>query len=332
MEQAGTTVLVKDCIVDILSRTSPRDACRLSVVSSIFRSAADSDSVWERFLPSDMQLILSSSVSPSLPNFSSKKQQFLYLCGNPLLIDNRAKTFVLEKCSGKKCYMIRAKELSFNPLRDTLFFIQPSLPESRFSEVVELTAMNWFEIRGEMETRWLSPNTTYVAYLVFKLANNAEGFGYDPVEMSVRLASCGCCEHPQVKYVYLTTPKETTYEPPYENPWWPLPQWGVPEESEAYSSGLSEETEAYSWGVSEETDAYSSGLSEETEVYSWEVLKETEVPKKRGDGWMEIEMGEFFNERGDDGEVEMRLKEVKFPWWQRGLIVEGIELRPKENQ
>ncbi|KAG5531266.1 hypothetical protein RHGRI_026021 [Rhododendron griersonianum] len=51
------------------------------------------------------------------------------------------------------------------------------------------------------------------------------------------------------------------------------------------------------------------------------------LPQTRKDGWMEIELGEFYNDEADDGEVEMRLREVRR--WKTGLIVEGIEVRPK---
>ncbi|KAJ4955030.1 hypothetical protein NE237_011813 [Protea cynaroides] len=300
MEQGGTSTtdlyaLGEDCIAEILSHISPRDTCRLSVVSSKFQSAADSDSVWERFLPSDMQLILSSSVSHSLPNFSSKKEQFLYLCNNPLLIDYGSKIFTLEKCSGKKCFMIGAKELSIFTLGgNTTNWISQSLPESRFPKVAELNI--WREIRGKMETRLLSPNTTYVAYLVFKLTEF--GFQYAPVLFSIKLGSGGGrLEEGQVKYVYLMTRRLTMAD------------------------------EHKSWRVIEE---------DEDILLEWRELLEPEArekPKKRGDGWMEIKMGEFFNERGDDGEVEMRIKKVEDPYWGRnGFIIEGIEFRPKENQ
>ena len=50
----------------------------------------------------------------------------------------------------------------------------------------------------------------------------------------------------------------------------------------------------------------------------------------RGDGWNEnIEMGEFFNENGEDGLVLCSLKEVSSSSTWYGLIVEGIELRPR---
>lgn len=52
-------------------------------------------------------------------------------------------------------------------------------------------------------------------------------------------------------------------------------------------------------------------------------------PKKRGDGWLEIELGDFFCTEGEDGELEMRVFDGT-NYWKHGLIVEGIEIRPKE--
>ncbi|KAJ4969518.1 hypothetical protein NE237_016219 [Protea cynaroides] len=204
MEQGSTVdlyVLPERYISKILSLTSPQDACRSSVVSSVFQSAADSDSVWERFLPTDYQQILSSLVSPFPFVFSSKKELYLYLCNNPVLIDNGTKTFALEKCSGKKCYMIGAKELSIVWGDTPQYWNWRPFPESRFSEVAELMKVCWLVVHGRMETRLLSPSTTYVAYLVFKFSDSAYGFGLPPAEVSVKLAAAGGGE--EVKEVYL---------------------------------------------------------------------------------------------------------------------------------
>lgn len=54
-------------------------------------------------------------------------------------------------------------------------------------------------------------------------------------------------------------------------------------------------------------------------------------PKQRLDGWLEIELGEFYNEKGREGELEMRVMEVKGGNWKGGLIIQGIEIRPKAN-
>ncbi|XP_063946755.1 F-box protein PP2-B10 isoform X2 [Daucus carota subsp. sativus] len=55
---------------------------------------------------------------------------------------------------------------------------------------------------------------------------------------------------------------------------------------------------------------------------------------ERRDGWMEIKLGEFYNDCGNDndGEVEAALMETKAQNWKGGLFVEGIEFRPKGMQ
>uniref|UniRef100_A0A2P2K0F8 Uncharacterized protein MANES_08G114900 n=1 Tax=Rhizophora mucronata TaxID=61149 RepID=A0A2P2K0F8_RHIMU len=52
------------------------------------------------------------------------------------------------------------------------------------------------------------------------------------------------------------------------------------------------------------------------------------VPSERKDGWMEIELGEFFSGEKHD-EVKMSLTEVKGQHLKGGLVIEGIEVRPK---
>lgn len=59
-----------------------------------------------------------------------------------------------------------------------------------------------------------------------------------------------------------------------------------------------------------------------------EDMSRSEQPKKRHDGWFEIELGEFGSCDGDD-EVEISLMEVKGNSSKGGLVVEGIEIRPK---
>ncbi|KAJ1417155.1 Phloem protein 2-like [Sesbania bispinosa] len=55
------------------------------------------------------------------------------------------------------------------------------------------------------------------------------------------------------------------------------------------------------------------------------------VPLKREDGWMEIELGEFFNGEDDDEEIKMKLMEVGYQL-KGGLVIEGIEVRPRQIQ
>lgn len=87
-------LLPEDCFAHILSLTSPADACRSSLVSLSLHFIADSDSVWEKFLPSDYKEIISRLVTPIV--YSSVKELFLSLC-NPCPMDggNKVRSFQL---------------------------------------------------------------------------------------------------------------------------------------------------------------------------------------------------------------------------------------------
>ncbi|XP_073290738.1 F-box protein PP2-B15-like [Primulina huaijiensis] len=54
----------------------------------------------------------------------------------------------------------------------------------------------------------------------------------------------------------------------------------------------------------------------------------------RADGWLEVELGEFYNDGNIGGcknEVKMWLREIKGEHLKGGLLVEGIEIRPKRS-
>lgn len=76
-----------DCISTIISFTSPRDACVAASVSKTFESAVKSDTVWEKFLPSEY-----SSLIPQYSRvFLSKKELYFALCDDPVLIEDGKK-------------------------------------------------------------------------------------------------------------------------------------------------------------------------------------------------------------------------------------------------
>ncbi|EOY11559.1 Phloem protein 2-B15, putative [Theobroma cacao] len=302
-------MLPEDCLSAILSFTTPEDAFRSSLVSSTFRSAVDSDVVWESFLPPDYPEIVLSSVSPL--KFSSKKELFQCLCdpvlidggnkvnflvfaciesaseivvsistctsknmGNPTMSDISRAIFKLEKSSGKKSYMLSAKELSITWSSNPLYWGWISMSESRFSRVAVLRTTDWLEIRGNIRTQILTPNTTYGAYLILKISDRAYGLDSMPSEITVEVGN-------QVSFgsVFLQHQERKK-----QREMWKL-------------------VEGNHQGV----------LSE------------------RGDGWMEIELGQFFSGENDE-EVKMSLLEVKGCHLKGGLVIEGIEVRPKEHQ
>ncbi|KAF9611188.1 hypothetical protein IFM89_027502 [Coptis chinensis] len=267
MQEANFSVVPEGCISNILSFTSPRDACRSSLVACSLKNAADSDVMWEKFLPSDYKEIVSRSASPlDLNGFESKKELYFHLCADPILLDGGVMSFNLEKKSGKKCFMIGAKKLHITWGDTPDYWTWTHEPDSRFAEVAELVYVWWLEIRGKIDTRMLSPKTTYGAYLVFKIKDNEFG-GYNqwpPADVSVKFVEAG--------------------------------------------SGASDDQIAYLDPTQRPVNAPNG-----------------EVPSMRRDGWMEIKLGQLYNDHGEDGEVEMSLMEVKAGVVKEGLVVVGIE-------
>ncbi|PSS26509.1 F-box protein like [Actinidia chinensis var. chinensis] len=274
-------LLPEDCMAHILSFSSPRDACQLSLLSSAVKAAAEYDVVWEKFLPSDYQDILSRLASPLV--FKSKKELFLRL-SNPILVDKGKKMLWLDKSTSKKCYMLSARELSITWANDPLYWCWKPFHQSRFDQVVELVTTWWLEINGTIHTRMLSPNTTYKAYLIVKFADRAYGLDSLPSDLSVEVRN-----HKSNGTIYLR----------------------YPEDKKQLLERL--------WMLNRIETLRPSGVA----------TGEERVPCERDDGWMEIELGEFFCGESNE-EVKMSLKEVKSVHLKGGLIVEGIELRPKK--
>nr|XP_009763471.1 PREDICTED: F-box protein PP2-B3-like [Nicotiana sylvestris]XP_016495932.1 PREDICTED: F-box protein PP2-B3-like [Nicotiana tabacum] len=101
--------LPEGCILEILSRTTPVDAVRSCILSRGFKTALESEIIWERFLPSDYQEIIERSEFPSV--CTTKKELYFSLCEYPILLDGGKLSFSLDKHSGKKCFMVAPREL-----------------------------------------------------------------------------------------------------------------------------------------------------------------------------------------------------------------------------
>ncbi|GMI96127.1 phloem protein 2-B10 [Hibiscus trionum] len=256
-----TRILPEECLCLIISCTSPADACRSALVCPAMRSTVDSDAVWEKFLPSDYKSIILESSSPASLLSMGKKELYFRLFSHPILIQNATMSFQLEKGSGKKWYMLGARALSISWAETPHHWTWTPQPDSRFPEVAELNHVWWLEVRGRIETRMLSPNTKYAAYLVFKLnSTGAISFKDRTVDLSVSVDGIASRGAQKVSLASRDDPRHV---------------------------------------------------------------------RERGDGWMEVEMGEFLNECGDDGTAEFILKEIA-GYLNQGLIIEGIELRPKD--
>jgi hypothetical protein len=278
-------LLPEGCIANAISFTTPLDACRLSLVASTFRSAADSDAVWDTFLPSDYKDIIARSVNSDANSstqkplaFTRKKDLYLHLCDHPLIIDAGTKSFSLDKMSGKKCYMLAARELCITWGDTPMYWKWTSLPESRFGEVAELVKVCWLEIRGKISKRALSPGTTYAAYLVLlKSPEGMHGFEYSPAQV-------------------------------------------------AFGEGSGRAVYLYAEESGPRLNHRGMGMRRQQQVRRGE----GEYPRSRTDGWLEVELGEYYvNHDGDASDLEMHVMEVKDLNWKSGLLIQGIEIRPK---
>nr|CBX24374.1 hypothetical_protein [Oryza glaberrima] len=233
--------LPEACLAHAISFTTPTDACRCSAVSADFQAAASSNAVWERFLPPDYHSILARADDP-VDFTTSNKELFLSLAQDHVLLDQRSKSFWLERTSGAKCYLLSSRSLEIAWGDDARYWRWIYLPDSRFASQTEL-----------------SPNTRYIVYLIFKLADKSYGL------------DC------RTQEAYITMDDQV---------------------------------------VSAKRTSEEVGRAEETVSY----------PRERGDGWMEVQLGHFYNHQGD-GMVVINLQEIVQLNSKKGLILEGMEIR-----
>ncbi|KAL7105441.1 hypothetical protein ACP275_07G044600 [Erythranthe tilingii] len=276
-------LLPEGCIANIISFTSPKDACTAAAVSVGLKSAVESDTVWERFLPPDYVEIVSGSTSP-VAAYSSKKELFFLLCDSPLLLDGGKLSLRLDKSTGKKCYMLCSRQFQIAWGDNLMYWTWSSLPDSRFAEVAELQSVFWLGMRAIFQSELLSPNTNYAAYLVFKLMEDHEGLD--------------CSSKASIKFVREKNGSEI-------------------EEVDKTISNVYIVPRVMGRRIRRR-----GGLSETN--------ADDRVSRVRSDGWLEIELGDFFICDGDKFDIQVQVYETEHLNWKRGLIIEGIELRPKE--
>ncbi|CAH2045760.1 unnamed protein product [Thlaspi arvense] len=298
--------LPEDCISMVISHTTPRDACVVASVSKTIKSAAQSDLVWETFIPPEY-----ASLVPRSLNCSSKKEMYLSLADDSVLIDDGKKSFWVEKSSGKKCYMISAMDLTIIWGDSPAYWQWNTVPESKFEKVAELRDVCWFEIRGKISCRMLSKGTHYSVYAVFKRANNrSHGFDHTPIEAGVGFVG-----------------KEATKTFVFLEPGGRDPRGGY------RNTGVSHA--AVSRAFRTRRPWMRMPREEEVEGEKEAGGNVVEEPKERGDGWSEVKLGKFeINDVGcgDGDEIEFTLMETQMGHWKSGLVFQGIEIRPVKEE
>ncbi|CAI0545480.1 unnamed protein product [Linum tenue] len=286
--------LPEECIAKVMSYLGPQQACRLASVSRTFSSASQSDVLWESFLPSDYRSIISQSSDPSLLSTSASKQHlFRRLCQQPVLLDQGKKSWAVEAGRGKISMMVGARDLAITWGDTPAYWRWETDPDSRFAggEVAALELVWWLEIRAKIQTRRLSPGTTYGAYLVFKLMGGHIGFAGQPVKVGVGFVG----------------------------------DEGSGKESVANLDPAA----AGAGGRSRRNPPAGGGSRVLGMVLRWVTRPKVVQPRKRGDRWWEVKLGEFENGVAGGEEVEVSVKEVESGQVKHGLVVHGIEFRPE---
>jgi len=179
----------------------------------------------------------------------------------------------------------------------------------------------WLEISGNLSLSLLTPGTTYAAYLVFAMAEDAYGLechvGMPPPKATVTVSSGGGT----------TTSSKTPSSTPAQEHAICLHHMQGEEEAAAHRRKQQYVRLRRGYGIS--------GGARKTTVLTTtrEADPDIRCPRLRGDGWAEVEMGEFAvaGDEGDAAVVEVTVQEVDSRRWKRGLVVLGVEIRPKHH-
>ncbi|KAM0925507.1 hypothetical protein ACQ4PT_004157 [Festuca glaucescens] len=145
--------LPEDLLVHVISLTSPGDAFRATAVSRAFHAAADSDSVWSRFLPSDLPRFAKKELPRTPP--STKKGLFRRLSDEPVLLPRKFMRMQLDKATGAKCLTLSASTLQIPPHSSRRNWIRVGLDfdyskrGKRFLQAAGLGYMQGLDIRAK---------------------------------------------------------------------------------------------------------------------------------------------------------------------------------------
>ncbi|XBI50009.1 hypothetical protein VPH35_113485 [Triticum aestivum] len=310
MEGDGNEILrlPEELLALILSRTSPPDAGRCAAVSRAFLAAADSDAVWSCFLPRDLPRLVE-GVLPHAP--LSKKGLFRCLSDQPTLLPGnlvvRIELQIPCKCNRPTpttlgaCFLFYSIKIQNSTLvlcracgwtKRQAPYPYPCICDS-FREAAQLRGVWWLLIHGEIHSTMLSPNSKYAAYMVFKLADEFIKLDFPFQEASISVGGNDYSTRQVCLQAYMEDGDD-----------------GVPRKHILRCS----------W----------EDYMPHTNCDAIPLTDDVMLPRKRADGWMEVELGEFYNGEGCGSEVSVCLKETKGGVWKTGLIVWGIEIRTKQ--
>lgn len=280
-----------DILSHIVSFTSPKDAARASAVSTHLHAASNSDIAWLNFLPPDLPDILAVLDPHHFPRPSSHKDLYLSLC-EPRLVDGGRRLFWLDRLSGKKCYHLSARELAIVWGENHRYWRWVEGP--RGDDQAGAWSSSFSEVAELLDVCWLLISAELDAGL---LSHQTRYGAY--LVLRLDAGSYGLTRVMPTVSVTLGDQVSTNKA-----------LLAHPHDEDEHEEGYYDVRIAV-----DEEEGREEG--------------EAAVLRERRDGWLELELGEFFIEAGDDGAVKMELRETQGGHWKKGLIIHGIEIRPK---
>ncbi|KAF7825164.1 putative ripening-related protein 1 [Senna tora] len=309
-----TWVLPGDCISKIVSFTTPKDACRSTLVSSAFKEAADADAAWERFLPSDCKHIVSQSTSPRL-NFLPAKQLYLHLCHHPLLLANGNMCILTLMSSVVDIEILHSWERGTAAQE---FF----LGQREWQKVLHAWCREPFDYLGNntyvLELDFCARVQVWSAFRSFALIIQNFMFGNGATIIDIQEPGEIFSQVAKLNYVWWFEVKGS-FQTKHLSP------------NTAYAVFFVFKFEREKRGFKDKyvefTVNYEGSINGSLKRL---ILDPPEnAVQQREDGWMEVEMGDFFNENEHDDLVQFRIWETDGFYTKEGLVVEGVEFRPK---
>ncbi|KAB5513812.1 hypothetical protein DKX38_027718 [Salix brachista] len=346
MERSGElplNELPEGCIANALSFTTPLDVARLAAVSPMFKSAAISNVVWERFLPSDVEHILSTSPAGSLllESVSSKRELYFSLCDNPVLVDNGRRVFAgpfdseaifysliktervlkfpknLAVNNGTRLSHWRDENESLCGTGKESFSLEKKSGKKRYM----LSAMD-LVITWSHTPRYWKWNS-----------NPASRFP----EVAELITVCWLEIRGKINTSMLSPSILYTANLVFK---FSIEAYGLDDQPVEVAMKLDGDkicAQTVCWNEERRRGQQFRTARRPVDLFNFSCRRyvparesDGHYPKRRGDGWLEIELGDFFCMEGEDGELEMRVFDGT-NYWKHGLIVEGIEIRPKEG-
>ncbi|CAM0913815.1 unnamed protein product [Alopecurus aequalis] len=308
---------------------SPPDACRAAAVSRAFRPAADSDAVWSRFLPRDLPQFAQGELPCTPP---SKKALFRCLADQPALLPCRLVSMWLDRATGAKCYMLsaRALQISWGDTPDYWEWIDLGCEEVKSNK--RFGSFQWVSWANQSSYYLLRFHGALCHFLLYSIYVHAILYIYDRFLEAAKLLGVWWLEI-RGKINSMMLSHNLTYAAymvfKLADDGFDLLDFPFQEASVSAGSDSKRQVCLQSYmEVGDDGVPLKHILTSSDPTYHHPEVPLTDdiiLPRKRADGWIEVELGDFYNEEGYNDEVSFRLIETKE--WKHGLVVWGIEIR-----